>query len=436
MGALETLLETLQVAILLPNTSLSSGNNNTYTYDPAAEKLKNLKKTIKPDPTKFKDLTDENNFAEWRDQFVPEASLQDFDNVMNKNYVPSPGTETELFKLQNKLFYSILSTVLKTTKGKDIISSHTKDSDGQEVWSELEYHHTESPIAKSNARRFHQLIVTSVMNPLARATDEIYRFRSYMRAFDSFSPTPLSDDDKNTHLDRFCAHSQGIQGVADMTSLMEGLTGKSLSAKEKTNLTEHQALLLDTRPVVPPSSGRRQVNLTDFQEPEEFVQEDAFAVDFDDGFITILVHSVDGPSKYSHRVPKSTWNRLPQKDRDAWLSVGTDSRKLLLRCLLNNDEEGSAASSVPSAPRQQNVRQHTQPRGQRRFHHRTQRTVRIADQLAPMEEHDDDLISDDVEPDDDPPSNATDLQVNTTRLIPDGSLVSPPLIDSGANEGV
>ena len=26
------------------NTSLSSGNNNTYTYDPAAEKLRNLKK--------------------------------------------------------------------------------------------------------------------------------------------------------------------------------------------------------------------------------------------------------------------------------------------------------------------------------------------------------------------------------------------------------
>ena len=62
--------------------------------------------------------------------------------------------------------------------------------------------------------------------------------------------------------------------------------------------------------------------------------------------------------------------------------------------------------------------------------------MRIADQLAPMEEHDDDLIIDDVVPDDDPPSNATDLQVNTTRLIPDGSLVSPPLIDSGANESI
>ena len=74
---------------------------------------------------------------------------------------------------------------------------------------------------------------------------------------------------------------------------------------------------------------------------------------------------------------------------DAWLSIGTESRKLLLRCLLENDEESSAASSVPSAPHQQNVRQHTQPRGQRRYHQRTQRTVRIANQF---------LISDDVEP--------------------------------------
>ena len=164
---------------------------------------------------------------------------------MDKTYVPTSAAETELFTLQNKLFYSILSTVLKTTKGMDIISSHTKDTDGQEVWSELEY---------SNARRFHQLIVTSTMNTNAKATDEIYRFRGYMRAFDSFLPTPLSDDDKNAHLDRFCAHSQGIQGVADMTSLMEGLTGNSLTAKEKTALTEHQALLLDTRPVVPQSS--------------------------------------------------------------------------------------------------------------------------------------------------------------------------------------
>ena len=174
------------------NTLSSSGGNDTFTPDPAAEKLRNLKKNIKPDPTKFKDLTDENDYAAWRDKFVPEATLQDFENVMDKTYVPSwedyhlfvlsSATETELFKLQNKLFYSILSTVLKTTKSLDIISSHTKDSDRQEVWSELEYHHTESPIAKSNARRFHQLIVTSIMNPNAKATDEIYRFRSYMRA--------------------------------------------------------------------------------------------------------------------------------------------------------------------------------------------------------------------------------------------------------------
>ena len=75
------------------------------------------------------------------------------------------------------------------------------------IWSALEYHNTESPIAKSNARQFHQLIVTSTMNPNAKATDVIYRFRGYMRAFDSFSPTPLSDDDKNAHLDRFCAHT-------------------------------------------------------------------------------------------------------------------------------------------------------------------------------------------------------------------------------------
>ena len=157
-----------------------------------------------------------------------------------------------MFKLQNKLLYSILSTVLKTTQGKDIISSHTKDSDGQEVWSKLEYHHTESPIARSNAARFHQLIVTSTMNPNVKATDEIYRFKGYMRAFNSFSPKPLSDEEENAHLNRFCAHSQAIQGVADMTTLVEGITGNKLSAKEKTDQLEHQALLLDTRPVPPP----------------------------------------------------------------------------------------------------------------------------------------------------------------------------------------
>ena len=33
-------------------------------------------------------------------------------------------------------------------------------------------------------------------------------------------------------------------------------------------------------------------------------------------------------------------------------------------------------------------------------------------------------------------SNATDLQVNTTRLVPDGSDLDSPLIDSGANQGI
>ena len=37
---------------------------------------------------------------------------------------------------------------------------------------------------------------------------------------------------------------------------------------------------------------------------------------------------------------------------------------------------------------------------------------------------------------DSPPSNATDLQVNTTRLVPDGSDLGSPLIDPGANLNV
>ena len=116
------------------NTSSSSGGNNTYTApDPIAEKLRNLKKTIKPDSTKFEDLTDENEYASWKDKFGPEARLQDFGNVMDKTYVPITVAEKELFKLQNKLFYSILPKVLLTTKARDIISSHTVDADGQDV---------------------------------------------------------------------------------------------------------------------------------------------------------------------------------------------------------------------------------------------------------------------------------------------------------------
>jgi hypothetical protein len=55
------------------NTSSSSGGNNTYIApDPIAEKLRNLKKTIKPDSTKFEVLTDENGYASWKDKFGPE----------------------------------------------------------------------------------------------------------------------------------------------------------------------------------------------------------------------------------------------------------------------------------------------------------------------------------------------------------------------------
>ena len=124
VGVLETFLETLQVAILLPLiTPHRHPEETTPTHlIPVAEKLRNLKKTIKPDPTKFKDLTDENDYATWKDKFiVPEANLQDFGNVMDKNYVPSTAAETELFKLQNKLFYLILSTVLLTTKKRWIL---------------------------------------------------------------------------------------------------------------------------------------------------------------------------------------------------------------------------------------------------------------------------------------------------------------------------
>ena len=69
---------------------MSFSRNNTYTApDPVAEKLRNLKKTIKPDPAKLEDLTDENYYATWKDKFGPEARLQDFENVMDKTMYQS-----------------------------------------------------------------------------------------------------------------------------------------------------------------------------------------------------------------------------------------------------------------------------------------------------------------------------------------------------------
>ena len=361
--------------------------------DPIDEQLKALcRVTIKPGMSKFPELTQETDYATWKRAFIPEANLQGFEDLLDENYVPSGSKETQLFEEQQKHFYSILSRVMKTSNAEDIIADNAIDTNGQKVWAEHDAPMTTSIVAKACANRFYHEIMTSSIKPHLPLQDQLVKFKNLFRSYDSYSATPMSDEDKATHMERFCAPAPGVNGVTSLTAMLNGIIGGTVTAKQKLDLTEQQALLSDNLPSVPTTGTTRRVHQAIIGDLSD--SEVTYECDDGDGFTTIM-KSEQGRFKRTHRIPATVWSQLTQDIRDKWLSFPADSRALILRAFANASDDDGSRSRLPSqAPLSSALRQHGVPTGQRRSAPANQRTrVWVAEQIDTPTAHDGDVTN-------------------------------------------
>ena len=205
--------------------------------------------------------------------------------------------------------------------------------------------------------------MTSSIRPGLALQQQIV-FKNLMRSYDSYSMTPLPDKDKLTYFQRFCATAPNMTGVSSITSLISGATGSSLTAKEKFELMEQQALLSDNLSSVSTGRPSRQVHQTIVGGPSD--SEVTHECDDGDGLFITIIKSEEGKFKRTHRIPATVWSQLTQEIRDKWLSIPADSCALILHAFANaNDDDNSRSRLLSAAPLLSALHQHGVPTGQR-----------------------------------------------------------------------
>ena len=109
-------------------------------------------KSIKRDVTAFPTLKDEWYQDSWHQDFENQCSAQDFEDVIDPNYVPPDATAIKLFALKQKFMYAALNSKVQTSKGKEIVWKHQSTKDAQKAYDELRKYHSCSTAATLSAR--------------------------------------------------------------------------------------------------------------------------------------------------------------------------------------------------------------------------------------------------------------------------------------------
>ena len=92
-----------------------------------------------------------------------QAAAQGIDDVWNKSFVPNPTNPdaVALFNKQQKHMISVFSTVLKTTKGKELVHQCTDAHNAQKVCEELVEHCLKSAHADEECSKITDFLVNA-----------------------------------------------------------------------------------------------------------------------------------------------------------------------------------------------------------------------------------------------------------------------------------
>jgi hypothetical protein len=144
----------------------SNGTSTVPGTAPGVTKPNSLieafKKSMKREPSQFKNFNDKRYWATWHLQFVATAQAQDLDDIINPNYVPTTQDDKDLFTLKQKYLFSIFTTILQTDEGKALVRNQQqlRTFDAQSIFAELHKYHTDSTQSELTATEIMQFITS------------------------------------------------------------------------------------------------------------------------------------------------------------------------------------------------------------------------------------------------------------------------------------
>jgi len=120
------------------------------TTSESTKLLDSFTRKIKMDPSDYKSLKEDRYWLSFHRSLVVTARAQNVERIFDLEYDSSSlaGEQLELFELQQKYCYSVLTRIIQTSQGKVYVRQHAVDGNATEVLRELTQYYTHSRVAE------------------------------------------------------------------------------------------------------------------------------------------------------------------------------------------------------------------------------------------------------------------------------------------------
>jgi hypothetical protein len=109
---------------------------------------------VKHDKTHSSDLKVDKYFNTWKRGIIATAFIHHTQHILDGEYTPVTLTEVGLFRETQIFMYAVFEEMLKTVKGKYLVSAYKSTRDAQAIYKELAKHTTRSTVAQLSGDRY------------------------------------------------------------------------------------------------------------------------------------------------------------------------------------------------------------------------------------------------------------------------------------------
>jgi hypothetical protein len=156
---------------------------------PAHTPLSDFQKGVKRNVSDYPDLDSDKDFISWSEKVFSQAVVHQTDDVLavSPPYVPVTPEEISLFNYKKAYMYSVFSTIVKTSAGRDIIRRFANSRDGHGAYLAIRQRYVDSPMAKLALANMLQRITNAKLTSSYEGTYEDYidEFCQLLRDFNN-----------------------------------------------------------------------------------------------------------------------------------------------------------------------------------------------------------------------------------------------------------
>jgi len=292
--------------------------------------LQDFQRGVKHDPAAFTVLKEIKQWDTWKRDTLAIASAQLIHDVFDEKYTPSGSTEKQLFRLQQNYVYSVLTRILTTDTGLELVRTHQDSKDAQAMFALLSKDAEKSATASLTSGDILTYITTarvgdgkwrgSVKSFIQHWSDQ---FRQYATLIPHADPFP--DDMKLILLQNAVEPLPELRSVRQYTIQIELATGQSQTYEQYRSMVITAAETYDRK-----FTGRnRRKAFTHQLQDTAMIEEYEELPDYDVS-TAISTIEVNAASLRQDMVPRDRWMQLDNETRTQWLRIPSNMQAIIL----------------------------------------------------------------------------------------------------------